>query len=131
MSVQGIVIIDILGLGLIMLVFNLLRTHKLHVGYAVIWLLSIAGLMVIISIPRLLSTIPIVVGAVFPASALSLFAFIFIFLLLIFITMQLSTLSARQTEIVQALAVNELLAQEEQTSSEVEDTEHFEEILTG
>jgi hypothetical protein len=112
MSIHGIIIVNLLGLGLIILVFNLVRTHKLHVGYAVIWLLSITGSMVITLFPPLLSLLPKLVGASFPASALSLLAFAFIFLLLIFISVQLSTLSARQIEIIQTLALNELLAQE-------------------
>jgi hypothetical protein len=73
--------------------------------------------MVIISVPPFLTLLPRVVGAIFPASALSLLAFVFIFLVLIFFSVQLSAISARQVELAQALALNELLAQEEQANS--------------
>jgi len=126
MSVQGIVIINLLGLGLIMLVFNLVRIRKLYVGYGVIWLLSIIGLMVMISFPPLLSLLPQVVGAVYPASALSLFAFIFVFLVLIFISVQLSVLSTRQVELIQWLALSELLAQEQDQQNISQDDNHEE-----
>lgn len=114
MSIQGIILIDILGLGLIILILNLVRTHKLHVGYAVIWLLAVSGLITTISIPPLLALVTKAVGAIYPASALSLLAFVFIFLVLIFFSVQLSLISARQVELTQALALKELLAQEGQ-----------------
>ncbi|HRQ37277.1 MAG TPA: DUF2304 domain-containing protein [Chloroflexota bacterium] len=112
MSVQGIIFIDILGLGLIILILNLVRTKRLHIAYATIWFLAVIGLMLMVSIPPVLTLLPKIMGAIYPASALSLLGFVFIFLVLIFFSMQLSTLSARQTALIQALALRELLAQE-------------------
>jgi hypothetical protein len=117
MTPQGVVVINFLGLVLIVLIINLVRTHKLYVGYALIWLLPTAGLMLTISFPPLLTFVTKAVGAIFPVSALSLLAFVFIFLMLIFISVQLSALSARQVELIQALALNELLAQEGRAES--------------
>jgi hypothetical protein len=117
MSIQGIALIDIVGLGLLILILNLIRTKKLHVGFAVIWFLAITGLMIIISVPSLLSLLPKVVGATFPASALSLVAFVFIFLVLIFFSVQLSVISARQVELAQAFALKELQTQEGQAEA--------------
>jgi hypothetical protein len=112
MSIQGIIINNILGLGLIALLVNLVRTQRLYVGYAAIWLLSTAGLLLIVSVPSLLSLVTIAVGAVFPVSALTLLAFVFIILLLIFFSVKLTTLAERQAELIQALALNNLLARE-------------------
>jgi hypothetical protein len=117
MSIQGIALIDIVGLGLLILILNLIRTKKLHVGFAVIWFLAITGLMIIISVPSLLSLLPKVVGATFPASALSLVAFVFIFRVLIFFSVQLSVISARQVELAQAFALKELQTQEGQAEA--------------
>lgn len=117
MSTQGIVLIDIAGLGLILLILNLVRTKKLNIGYAAIWFLAIASLMFIISVPPLLYFLPKAVGAIFPASALSLLAFVFIFLVLIFFSVQLSLISARQIEIIQALALRDITAKEEAASA--------------
>jgi hypothetical protein len=113
MSTQGIILIDIIGLGLILLTLNLVRTHKLYVGYAVMWTLAVAGAMVLISIPPLMSFITVSVGATFPASAVTLLAFVFIFIVLIFFSVELSVISSRQTELAQALALNELLRKEQ------------------
>ena len=120
MSLQGILLIDLLGILMIFLIVNLLRTKKLYVGYAVLWFLAISGLMIIVSVPQFLNLLPRFVGAVYPASAISLLAFIFIFSVLIFFSVQLSTISARQVELMQALAMNELLQQNQDTDSDSE-----------
>lgn len=118
MSLQGIIFIDFLGLALIVLIINLIRTKKLHVGYAVIWFLATLALMIVVSVPPLLEILPRVVGATFPASALSLLAFVFIFLVLIFFSVQLSIISARQVELSQAIALSELLAKDRKSESD-------------
>lgn len=117
MTSQGIIVIDILGLAFIILIINLVRTFRLHVGYAIVWLISVVGLMVIISVPPLLTLVTQAMGAIFPVSALSLLAFLFIFLVLITLSVQLSALSARQTELIQTLALNELLNKEGQEAN--------------
>ena len=117
MTLQGIIIIDCLSAGFLLLILNLVRTKKLNISYAVIWFLSVVGLMAFISIPSLLALLPKLLGAVYPASAFSLVAFVFIFLTLIFFSVQLSAISARQIELAQAIAINNLLAQEDVTET--------------
>jgi len=112
MTTQGIIIINMLGLALIALIVNLVRTQKLYVGYAAIWLVTTIGLLLIVSAPPLLDFITVVVGAVFPVSALTLLAFVFIIIVLIFFSVKLTTLSEQQTELIQALALKDLLARE-------------------
>lgn len=112
MSTQGIILIDTVGLGLILLIVNLVRTRKLHVGYAVIWLLAVIGLMLMISFLPLLTLVTKAVGATFPASAMSLLAFVFILVMLISFSVHLSILSARQVELAQSQALTELMAKE-------------------
>ena len=115
MTTQGIIVIDVLGLGLIILLIQLLRKQRLNAGYALIWLFAVSSVMVIISIPPLLELVTRAVGAIFPVSALSLIAFVFIFLVLVYLSIQLSMLSAQQVELIQTLALKELLNQEEKS----------------
>jgi hypothetical protein len=117
MSLQGILIIDILGVGFIIMLINLVRIKKLYVSYAIIWLFSIILLMLIISVPPLLALLPGLVGAVYPASALSLLAFVLIFMILIFMSVKISILHTRQVELIQHLAMNALQAQDRQTAA--------------
>jgi len=112
MTTQGIILIDILGLIFCVLILNLVRTHRLHGTYGLIWLGATLSFMILISIPPLLALVTRLVGARFPASALSLLAFAFLFAMFIFFSVQLSQISARQVQIAQAIAVERLLAEE-------------------
>ncbi len=108
MSTQGIVLIDLVGLGLIVLILNLVRTQMLHARYAAIWLVAVLALMLVISIPQALAWVTVAVGAIYPASALSLLAFVFIFVMLVYFSVQLTLLSERQVRLIQAMALREL-----------------------
>jgi hypothetical protein len=112
MTTQGILIIDLAGLALIALIVNLVRTRKLYVGYAAIWLVSTVGLLLTVSIPSLLGVVTEAAGAVFPVSALTLLALIFIIVMLIFFSVKLTILSEHQTELIQTFALKDLLARE-------------------
>ena len=114
MSAHGIILIDIVGLVLVIVILNLVRSQKLHAGYAIIWLLSVLGVMITISFPPLLALVTDSVGAIFPNSTLSLLGFIFVFLMLIFFSVHLSLLYTRQIQLAQSQALSELLAQERQ-----------------
>ena len=118
MSLQGILLLDFFGIALIILILNLVRTHKLHVGFAVIWLLALVSMIAIISIPPLLSFVTRAVGAIYPASALTLLAFALVFGMLIFFSMQISILSARQIEMAQKMALKELEEQKKEVQDE-------------
>lgn len=118
MSLQGILLLDFFGVGLIILILNLVRTRKLHVGFAVIWLLAVISMISIISIPPLLAFVTRAVGAIFPASALTLLAFVLVFGMLIFFSMQLSIISARQVEMAQKMALYELLEEQEKMETD-------------
>ena len=108
MTLQGTIVIDLLGLTLMVLIGGALRRQTLYVGYAVIWMLSIAGLMILVSVPPILALATRAVGALFPVSALSLLAFAFIFLILIYLSVQLSILSTRVTDMARYVALREL-----------------------
>ena len=118
MSLQGIMVIDLMGVGFIILLINLVRTQKLNVSYAIIWLGAVLGLMSLVSVPELLNLLPRLFGAIYPASALSLLGFVFIFLVLIFMSVKLSQLSARQVELIQLLAQKELEAREREEKAQ-------------
>lgn len=121
MSTQGILLLDLIGIVLALLIINLVRTRRLHVAYAVIWLVAIALMMVIISVPPLLQFITVAVGAIYPASAMTLLAFVLVFSMLIVFSVQLSTMATRQVEMAQAFALAELRAREEQSGGNERD----------
>lgn len=112
MDLQGILTIDAFGLLLIALVVHLVRVQKLHVGYGVLWIGTTLSVVVLVSIPPMLQLVTRSVGAIFPASALSLLAFWYIFVVLIFFSVKLSAIASRQTRILQALALRDLEVRE-------------------
>lgn len=118
MSTQGILLIDIMAFGLILLTLNLLRRHMLTLGYAITWLIALVGIILIISIAPFLEFVTKAVGAIFPASAISLVAFVFIFIVLILFSVQISILSKRQVDLIQSIAMLELYIQENKSADE-------------
>ncbi len=118
MTLQGILLLDLFGLFLIILMIHLLRARRLHVFYAAVWLLAAVIMMTILSIPPLLEFVTYAVGARYPASAMSLLAFALIVGMLILFSLQLSKITARQVELAQAIALKELIEQEERWGHE-------------
>lgn len=121
MSTQGILLLDLIGILFILLTLNLIRTRRLHVVYGVIWLLAVVAMIAIISIPPLLASVTIAVGATFPASAMTLLAFVFIFATLIVFSMQISTIGARQIELAQSIALKEHAPEESTVANAMPD----------
>jgi len=107
MTVQGIVILNLIALGFLLWVANLVRRGNLYVGYGVIFVMLTVIMMITLSVPKLLSLLVGLVGAVFPVSALTLLALSFMLFMLIYILTQVTMLSNRLTGLVQGLAIQQ------------------------
>jgi hypothetical protein len=105
MTFQGIIILDVIGLLLLLWVLNLVRRERLYVGYGVIFVLAILGIIVLLSVPKLLIYVTHLVGAIFPTSALTLLALCFIVFLLVYVLTQVTLTSNRLAILVQELAI--------------------------
>ena len=97
--------INLIGLVLLLWVLNLVRHGRLYVGYGVIFVVAILGAVVLLSVPWLLNGVTHLIGAIFPASALTLLALCFIVLMLLYILTQLTIVSNRLSKLVQELAI--------------------------
>ena len=116
MTLQGILILNFIGLLLLLWVLNLIRHGRLYVGYGVIFAISIIGTMALISVPRLLVMVTHMIGAVFPASALTMLALCFIVLMLLYILTQLTIVSNRLSALAQDIAIERARAEAERTA---------------
>lgn len=116
MTLQGILILNFIGLLLLLWVLNLIRHGRLYVGYGVIFAISIIGTMALISVPRLLAMVTHMIGAVFPASALTMLALCFIVLMLLYILTQLTIVSNRLSALAQDIAIERARAEAERTA---------------
>jgi hypothetical protein len=107
MTLQGILILNLIGLGLLLCVLNLVRHGKLYVGYGVIFVIAILGTMLLLSVHQLLTGVTHLLGAVFPASALTLMALCFLVLMVLYILTQLTQVSNRLARLTQELAIRQ------------------------
>jgi hypothetical protein len=107
MTVQGIVILNLIALAFLIWVANLVRRGNLYAGYGVIFIILTVFMMITLAVPKLLSLLVGLVGTVLPASALTLLALGFIVFMLIYILTQVTMLSNRLTILVQELAIQQ------------------------
>ena len=105
MTIQGIVVLILIGLVLVLWILDLVRRDRLYVGYGVVLILSIFGVIMVLVLPPLLTFVTRLVGAIFPASALTLLALCFIVFMLIYVLTQVTVVSNRLAAVVQELAV--------------------------
>jgi Uncharacterized conserved protein (DUF2304) len=111
MTFQGIIVLNIIAVLLLLWVLNLVRHGRLYVGYGVIFVAAIIGTMLLLSVPWLQLFVTRVIGAVFPASALTLLALCFIVLMLLYILTQITIVSNRLSKLVQQLAIERARAE--------------------
>jgi len=111
MTFQGIIVLNLIAILLLLWVLNLVRHGRLYVGYGVIFVAAIIGTMLLLSVPWLQLFVTRVIGAVFPASALTLLALCFIVLMLLYILTQITIVSNRLSKLVQQLAIERARAE--------------------
>jgi hypothetical protein len=105
MTIQGSIFLILIGLVLSCWVLDLVRRNRLYVGYGLVFIISILGVILLLSLPPLLALVTRLVGAIFPASALTLLALCFIIFMLIYVLTQVTIVSNRLAVLVQELAV--------------------------
>jgi Uncharacterized conserved protein (DUF2304) len=105
MTVQGIIVLILIGSVLLFWILDLVRRDHLYVGYGIVFIISISVVILVLSLPPLLAFITRLVGAIFPASALTLLALCFIVFMLVYVLTQVTIVSNRLAIVVQELAV--------------------------
>ena len=105
LPLRAVLVLDLMGLFFLIWILNLVRHGRLYVGYGVIFIVAILGTMVTLSVPQLLLGVTHLVGAIFPASALTLLALGFIVLMLLYVLSQLTLVSNRLAVLIQELAI--------------------------
>jgi hypothetical protein len=107
MTIQGVIVLDLIGIVLLVWILDLTRRGRLYVGYGALFVVTILSTIVVISVPPVLATVTRLVGAFFPASALTLLALGFLVLMLVYILTQLTVVSDRLARVVQELAIQQ------------------------
>jgi len=107
MTTQGVIVLNVIGVLLLVWLFNLIRQARLYVGYGIIFIIAIVATMITVSVPSILMFVTRLVGAFFPASAMTMLAIGFIVFALIYILTQLTIISNRVSNLVQELAIRQ------------------------
>lgn len=110
MTLQGGILLFLLGTALLWWVLTLVRRGRLYVGYGVILCVAVTAALAIIAVPFLLKAVTRATGALFPASALTMLALAFIVILLIYTLSQVSIVSDRLAALIQHLAIERAAA---------------------
>jgi hypothetical protein len=96
------------GMGMLLLIIELVRRRKLREEYSWLWLMTGSVILVLTLWFDLLKWITHLVGAVTPASTIFLFAFLFLILISLHFSVVISKLTERNKELAQRYALLEL-----------------------
>ncbi len=105
MTIQGTILLDAVAIVMLVWILDLTRRGQLYVGYGVMFVVTILGSMIVISVPPLLEIVTSLLGALLPVSALTLLALGFTFFMLVYILTQTTIISNRLADLVQELAI--------------------------
>src|SRR5262249_22758824 len=104
MTTPALLVIGVVALCLLVVVLDQVRRAGLYVGYGVVLVLAIVGLVVIAAVPPLLHGLTRLVGAAVPGSALVLLSLAFILIVLVYVLTQVTIVANRVAAVVQELA---------------------------
>lgn len=108
MTLLGILLLDAFGVALLVWLLNSIRKGRLYVGYGVIFVAGVVGLMITISVPSLFAIVRRGVDLFFPRSGLAVVGLAATALILIYVMGQLTILSNRVALIVQQIAIRDV-----------------------
>jgi len=117
-TIQGTILLDLIGFVLLLWILDQVRRDRLYVGYGVIFVLTVLGAILILSVPPLLALVTKLLGAVFPVSALTLLALCFMVFMLVYVLTQVTLLSNRLATVTQQLAIQQAKGQAADTAGQ-------------
>jgi len=97
----------LLSVGLIILIFELVRRKKLREEYSWLWMLTGVVIFVLVIWHDLLLLVTRLLGIALPASTIFLFGVFFLILINLYFSVKISTLSTQIKELAQRQAILE------------------------
>ncbi len=97
-----------IGIGILLLIVELVRRRKLREEYSWLWLMTAAGILLLSLWFGLLKWMAHLIGAVAPVSALFLFTFLFLIFISLHFSVVISKLTDRIKDMAQKYALLEL-----------------------
>jgi hypothetical protein len=107
MPIRNKMVALIFGIGMLILIIDLVRRRKLREEYSWLWLMTGSGILLLTLWFDLLKWVTHVVGAITPSSTIFLFAFLFLILISLHFSVVISKLTDRDKELAQRYALLE------------------------
>jgi len=105
MLLRAKIFVIMLSIGLVIVIFELVRRRKLREEYSWLWMLTGAVVFVLAIWRSLLLYITHLIGAALPTSTIFFFGVFFLILINLYISVKLSTVTDRLNKVVQELAL--------------------------
>ncbi len=107
-SLQGKIIIILLGIIFITFLFYLLKNRKISDTLGLMWLTVSIGMVLVVVNNSILMFTTHLLGAKYPASALTMIGLLFIISLLLYFTFKISILTQDLRTLVQQIAIKNM-----------------------
>ena len=112
MPIRNKIVALAVGIGMLILIVELVRRRKLREEYSWLWLMTGSGILLLTLWFDLLKWITHLVGAITPASTIFFFAFLFLIFISLHFSVVISKLTDRNKELAQRYALLELEVKE-------------------
>ncbi|HUL36756.1 MAG TPA: DUF2304 domain-containing protein [Thermodesulfobacteriota bacterium] len=107
MPIRNKVVALVFGIGMLIIIIDLVRRRKLREEYSWLWLMTGAGILILSLWFDLLKWVTHLVGAITPSSTIFLFAFLFLIFISLHFSVVISKLTDRNKELAQRYALLE------------------------
>jgi hypothetical protein len=107
MPIRNKVVALVFGIGMLIIIIDLVRRRKLREEYSWLWLMTGAGILLLSLWFDLLKWVTHLVGAITPSSTIFLFAFLFLIFISLHFSVVISKLTDRNKELAQRYALLE------------------------
>ncbi len=114
MTPQGSIIIALLAFVLLVFMLNMLRKRRIDEEVSLIWIFAFVAVILLVGVPGLANRLTHLIGAIYPASVLTLLALGFIGVMLVYTSVKISKLTSE----VRALAQRQVLVEVERETRE-------------
>lgn len=119
MTPQGSIIIALLAFVLLVVMLDLLRKRRISEEVSLIWIFAFVAVILLVGVPGVANRLTHLIGAVYPASVLTLLALGFIGVMLVYTSVKISKLTTEVRALAQRQVLIEVAREAREKATEV------------
>ena len=119
MTPQGSIIIALLAFVLLVVMLDLLRKRRISEEVSLIWIFAFVAVILLVGVPGVANRLTHLIGAVYPASVLTLLALGFIGVMLVYTSVKISKLTSEVRALAQRQVLIEVAREAREKATEV------------